>query len=88
MLWGCLSPSFHVFSNLSSCSACALFVMGMVGKGSPPSPGKKSDVMRDVIVKCLYCVSPGPCGLGRDYLLLYSWKILIGAGLALGDGGS
>jgi len=29
------------FLILSSCPARALFVLGVVGKGSPPSPGRK-----------------------------------------------
>ena len=39
-MWGCLSPFFYLFV-IFSCPARALFVLGVVGKGSPPSPGKK-----------------------------------------------
>jgi len=37
MFWGRLSPTFL----LLSCPAHALFVLGVVGKGSPSSPGEK-----------------------------------------------
>ena len=40
MVWGCPSPSFHLFLILSSFPVRALFVLGVVSKGSPPSPGK------------------------------------------------
>ena len=39
-MWGCLSPFFYLFV-IFSCPARALFVLGVVGKGSPSSPGKK-----------------------------------------------
>ena len=39
-MWGCLSPFFYLFV-IFSCPARVFFVLGVVGKGSPPSPRNK-----------------------------------------------
>ena len=39
--FGAYKPLLAFLFNLNYCPVCALFVLGMVGKGNPPSPGKK-----------------------------------------------